>query len=120
VLTRESEANWRREKVRWQKVAAGKGSLIAQGVVAPRSLPGSWFFPGRWRSRRVARGRIDVSDGVMAPPFPRSRPSIGPQQPSIAPAIPARAPCGRAPGAERTDSHHRTSRLAIALRLTSS
>jgi hypothetical protein len=31
---------------------------------------------------------------------------------------PARAPCGRAPCAARTDSHHRTSRLDSALRLT--
>ena len=57
----------------------GKGSLIGQGVVALRSLPGSWFFPG---SRRQHEGREApdrcVRRGHWPPPFPRSRPPASP------------------------------------------
>jgi hypothetical protein len=61
-------------------LAGRKGLLIGQGVVAPGSLPGSWFFPGSKRQHDGRGGRIDVSDGVLAATF------------SAISAIPARAP----------------------------
>lgn len=66
----------------------------------------------------VEGGRFDVSDGLLAATFSAISAIDAAQPPSIVPGhpLPAR-PAGALLGG-RTDSHYRTSRLDIALRLT--
>jgi hypothetical protein len=71
---------------------------------------------GSKRQQTVEGAGSMCQTGCCPPPFPRSRPSMGPQ--SSSPAMPARAALRARSRGGRTDSHHRTSRLDIALRLT--